>query len=152
MRFDVVDGCPVPSKTAPAVRAIRREFHRRYDRWPQLNSCYRGNNAARLLKRLGKHTQAFLYAMFLRHVPGYAPANPPTYGTHVLRSDGVAYRGPKGRPLLQWQVGFDWDNQDVPGVMKVARDLGMPMRQPYPAGSEYHHTNFIHRPPRRYYR
>jgi hypothetical protein len=84
--------------------------------------------------------------MFIRHVPGYNPANPPTYGTHVLRSDGVAYRGPRGRPLRQWQCGFDWNDKDIPHVLEAARQLGIPMFQPYHTGNEYHHTNFRRRP------
>lgn len=149
MKFVVIDNCPVPSAVAPAVNAIRVRFHSKYGRYPSLNSCYRGNLATRLLKRLHKMTQAMLYWGFTHHLPGYLPANPPTVGTHILISDGVAYPW-RGRPLRQWQVGFDWNDADIPGILAVTRELGMPMFQPYPSGSEYHHTNFRRRPPSRY--
>lgn len=149
LAFVVIDSCPVPSAVAPAIKAIRAEFKRRYGRYPTLNSAYRGDRAKRLLARLGKHTQRFLYWAFVHHIPGYNPANPPTVGTHILYSDGVAYpRIPRGLPLKQWQCGFDWNDADVPGILVSAKALGIPMFQPYPTSSEYHHTNFINRPTR----
>jgi hypothetical protein len=141
MKFDVIDDCPVPRRIAPQVRALKREVpHAR------LQSCYRGNLATGLLRRLGKSTQAMLYYGFLHHLPGYNPANPPGRSTHELHSDGVAYRGPLGRPLFAWQCGMDWNDDAIPDLIAAARRRGWTVFRPYKAGSEYHHLNFKRAP------
>lgn len=139
MRFVVIDRCPVPRRVAPVVRILKAESG------ATLNSCYRGDKATSLLKRLGKSTQSFLYRMWVRHVQGFNPANPPGFSTHELHSDGVAYRGPRGRPLAaDWKVGMDWS--DTPAVIRVAERHGWHMFRPYPSGSEFHHLNFKRKP------
>jgi hypothetical protein len=141
-RFVVIDGCPVPRALAPAIRELKHDVPS-----ARLNSCYRGRRAKGLLHRLGKRTQAELYDGFRRGLAGYLPANPPGRSTHELRSDGVAYRGPVGRPLLSgWKCGMDFNDQDVPKLLAAARKRGWALRQPYRSGSEYHHLNFAKRP------
>lgn len=141
-KFVVIDNCPVPRGVAWAVRALKRESG------ASLVSCYRGDQATGLLKRLGKSTQAMLYRGWLRRLPGFNPANPPGQSTHELFSDGVAYRGPRGRALAAtWKVGMDWDDPDA--VLAAAPRLGFRMRRPYSDGREWHHLNFTKRPRRR---
>lgn len=141
MRFVVIDNCPVPDYMAPVVRQLKRDVPSAV-----LQSCYRGDLATNLLKRLHKSTQAMLYYGFLHRLPGYNPANPPGRSTHELHSDGVAYSGPVGRPLKQWQVGFDFNDGAVDALIKAARRHGWELWRPYPAGSERHHVNFAKRP------
>lgn len=57
------------------------------------------------------------------------PANPPNYGTHRLKSDAVAYRGPAGRSLSTWQVGLDVETQQR--FRRVCRVLGVDIFNPY---------------------
>src|SRR5207237_10658943 len=112
MRFVVIDNCPVPAEIAEQVKALKRDVPSAV-----LQSAYRGDQAAGLLKRLGKSTQAMLYNGWLHHLPGFNPANPPGRSTHELRSDGVAYRGPVGRPIAPWGCGLDWNDSDVPKLI-----------------------------------
>ncbi len=124
---------------AGAVLAIRAKSHAR------LNSCYRGNQATSLLKRLGKSTQAMLYYGWLHRLPGYNPANPPGQSTHELFSDGVAYAGPRGRALVStWRCGMDWTDPDA--ALRAGRALGYDIRRPYSSGNERQHLNFYKRP------
>jgi hypothetical protein len=106
-----------------------------------INSIYRGSDAAWLLHRYGKHTQAELYAT----LPA-GTANPPGRSTHELRSDGVAYGGPVGRHLEWWQQGIDVNDGDVRRMIKAAESHGWHLFQPYHAGVEFHHLNFYHKP------
>lgn len=141
LRFAIIDRCPVPRAIAVQVRVLKAEVpHAR------LQSCYRGNAAKGLLHRLGKSTQAMLYWGFLRHLPGFSPANPPGRSTHELFSDGVAYRGPVGRPLSSWQVGMDWNDDAIADLQRAAHKHGWELFRPYHSGSEYHHLNFRKRP------
>lgn len=91
-------------------------------------------------ERYGKLSQAALYAGWIAHKLGFNPANPPGRSTHELRSDGVAYRGPVGRPLSWWQEGLDASLADQ--LRSVLARLGYDAFQPYKTGSEVHHTNF----------
>jgi hypothetical protein len=146
VKFVVIDNCPVPASIAPKIRTIQKSVQIHHGYHPTLQSCYRGNLAKGLLHRLHKSTQAMLYYGFLRHLPGYNPANPPGRSTHELFSDGVAYRGPVGRPLLPWQVGMDFNDTAIPHLKEAARRHGWELFQPYPSGSEYHHLNFRRKP------
>lgn len=138
-KFVVIDNCPVPRPMVPAVLAIRVKSGAR------LNSCYRGDQATSLLKRLGKMTQRMLYDGWVRRLPGFNPANPPGYSTHELFSDGAAYpRRPRGVPLCAWKCGMDWS--DSAAALNAGRELGLDIRRPYADGREYHHLNFYKRP------
>lgn len=141
MKFVIVDGCPVPLAIAPQVRQLKKDVPSAV-----LQSCYRGDLATNLLKRLHKSTQAMLYYGWLHRLPGYNPANPPGRSTHELRSDGVAYRGPVGRGLFAWQCGMDWNDAAITALQKAARKHGWTLFRPYASGSEYHHLNFKRRP------
>lgn len=112
----------------------------------RLTSCYRGDQATSLLKRLGKSTQRMLWDGWVRHLPGFNPANPPGQSTHELYSDGVAYpRRPKGAPLLSsWKCGTDWTDSDA--ALEAAHSLGLDLRRPYGDPREHHHLNFYKRP------
>jgi lysozyme len=141
MRFVVIDNCPVPAEIADQVKILKRAVP-----GAVLQSAYRGDAAAGLLKRLGKSTQAMLYNGWLRRLPGFNPANPPGRSTHELRSDGVAYRGPLGRPIRAWGCGLDFNDAAVPKLIAAARKRGWDLFQPYHSGSEYHHLNFRRKP------
>lgn len=138
-KFRVVDGCAVPASIAPYVYLVLRRAGQ------TANSIYRGTDAAHILERHGKHTQAWLY----ENLPaGYA--NPPGRSTHELRSDGVAYSwAPVGRPLEEWQQGVDSgsDTQaDRQAIVRAGHFYGWSIRHPYNAGVELHHWNFGRRP------
>lgn len=128
-----VNANPAPSLVAPYIDIITDGA--------TVNSIYRGEDAASILHAHGRHTQAELYRML-----GPGIANPPGFSTHELRSDGVAYPVARGTKLGQWQVGFDVNDSDVPGVIAHAHRLGWVVFQPYHAGVEYHHLNFLSRP------
>jgi hypothetical protein len=106
-----------------------------------VNACYRGDDAAAILHAHGKHTQRELYETLPAGV-----ANPPGRSTHELRSDGVAYRGPIGRKLEWWQEGLDVNDNNVLPMKLDAEFHGWVLFQPYKAGVEYHHLNFLRRP------
>jgi hypothetical protein len=94
-------------------------------------------------ERYGKLSQ---YALYIKGKAGFNPANPPGRSTHELRSDGVAYRGPIGRPLAWWQLGLDVTDAD--GLLRVLNRLGYDAFRPYASGSEAHHIN-LRKSPRR---
>lgn len=144
------DGTPVFQGQALMLGDARRHG------WPgQLVSADRRKGVA---ERFGKLSQAALFAAWVawstRHVilafmrgqrPN--PANSPGHSTHELRSDGVAYRGPVGRPLVWWKLGLDvteWDE-----LLHVLHELGYLAKQPYHSGSELHHVNLYRNPTRR---
>ena len=141
MSFVIIDNCPVPKRIAKQVRALKHDVPHAV-----LQSCYRGNAAKGLLHRLGKSTQAMLWYGWLHRLPGFNPANPPGRSTHELRSDGVAYRGPVGRPLWAWQCGMDWNDDAVDQLIAAARRRGWALWRPYASGSERHHLNFRRAP------
>jgi hypothetical protein len=91
-------------------------------------------------ERYGKLSQAALYVGYwIKHLPGYNPANAPGRSTHELRSDGVAYRGPIGRPITWWKLGLDVSEADE--LRSILNGIGYRAFRPYPAGSEAHHVN-----------
>jgi hypothetical protein len=108
----------------------------------RLNSADRRKGVA---ERYGRMSQYALYvAYWVKHLPGYNPANAPGRSTHELRSDGIAYRGPVGRPLAWWQLGLDVEQADeLRGVLKR---LGYAAFRPYTSGSEAHHVNLRRNP------
>jgi hypothetical protein len=95
-------------------------------------------------ERYGLRSQAALYAGWVARRQGFNPANPPGRSTHELRSDGVAYRGPAGRPLLWWQLGLDCS--DTENLRAILVRLGYAAFRPYPDGREAHHVNLKHSP------
>lgn len=140
MKFEVIDNCPVPAGCVPVVRGIKS---RRPDL--RLNSCYRGNQATSILRRLGKSTQSMLYWGFIRHLPGYNPANPPGQSTHELYNDGVAFRGPRGMPLPQYKCGMDWNNGAE--AARAGREEGFVTTLTYPnSRGEAQHVNCRKKP------
>lgn len=137
MKFAVIDDCPVPAKLAPAIRQIKRRTG------AVLNSCDRSPEAEPLLREHGKRSQRQLYADYKAGRGN--PANPPGYSTHERRSDGVAYRGPRGRRLRWWQVGQDWDRPQA--VCEEGRKLGYIITVTYPhSRGEAQHLNFRKQP------
>lgn len=137
------DGTPVFEGIARILRAARRqgvEF--------TLTSADRRKGVP---ERYGKLSQAALWAGWLAHKAGFNPANPPGRSTHELRSDGVAYRGPVGRPLAWWQLGLDFDDRGSEALRQWSSRHGYGLFRPYPTGSEYHHLNFRRNPARRWH-
>lgn len=140
--YVVIDGCPVPRLLAKRIKLLKKDVPA-----ARLQSCYRGNDAVRLLHKNGKHSQTELYAGWVARRRGFNPANPPGRSTHELRSDGVAYKGvPAGGKLAWWQCGMDFNDAAVPALISAAAKRGWGLRRPYSSGSEYHHINFTHKP------
>lgn len=140
LKFKVIDGCPVPKPLYPILRKLKKETGCTY------NSIYRGDDVAGILHRFGKHTQRELYDGYIRGLPGFYPANPPTMGTHILKGDGVV--GAREARLPWWECGIDVNDSDVPKIIAAAKRHGWELYQPYPTGSEYHHVNFRRKPSR----
>ena len=113
----------------------------------RLNSADRRKGVA---ERYGKLSQAALWAGWVAHKLGFNPANPPGRSTHELRSDGVAYRGPVGRPLSWWQLGLDIEGAG--DLMIFLNRRGYSVRRPYRSNSERHHLNFTRNPRANYLR
>lgn len=134
------DGVPVFEGIARVLRDARRAGVKF-----RLNSADRRKGVA---ERYGKLSQAALWFGWLAHKAGFNPANPPGRSTHELRSDGVAYRGPVGRPLRWWQLGLDVNGSTELKVWLTRH--GYRIRRPYPGGSEFHHLNFSRNPARRW--
>lgn len=143
--FRVIDGCPCNPLIAPYFYIVLHRVG------AIAESIYRGDDAAAILNRHGKHSQGQLFRAWER---GEAtkfgilgePDRPGT-STHELRSDAVAYTGPIGRKLEWWQQGIDIDDAHVDAVIRVARDEhGWEMHRPYASGAEHHHVNFRSRP------
>lgn len=127
-RVTVLDGTPCPLGQKLVLLDARRNG------WDGvLSSGDRRTVIARLLRRLGKKTQAELYRLYLEGKG--APANPPTVGTHIRVGDGRV--GSYGHPLAWWQEGMD--TSAGPQLRAVLRDLGYPCWQPY--SNEEWHTN-----------
>lgn len=140
VNFIEFDNCPAPAE-------LYSELHRLKARsGATLDSCYRGTDprGVAILRANGKQSQAQLYDGWVNRRPGYNPANAPGRSSHELRSDGIAYRGPVGRPLKGWQVGMDW--RDVEAVLAAGRAEGLALIQPYHDGRERHHLNFAREP------
>jgi hypothetical protein len=145
-RYVEIDGCPVPVAKADIVRACKAKSG------GVLQSCYRGDDpeGVAILNRNRKHSQ--------RQIVNATPAqraawgvlgtpNPVHQSTHEGYSDAVAYPGPKGRRLKDWQIGEDWRNADIERVIRAYSELGVAPIHPYAAGVEYHHINWT-KPPR----
>jgi hypothetical protein len=132
----VLDGTPMPLGQKLALLDARRNSWDgvatsgdRRDKPPWVE---------RLLHRLGKSTQKELYDGFIRGLPGFLPANPPTQGTHMRIGDGVV--GAVGEPLEWWQEGID--SSYATQLREVLSRLGYRVYRPYSSASEEHHTNF----------
>ena len=131
----------------PVPKRMRNVIQRCLDKSGSgLNSCLRTQAAVNYARQHGAllSSQTELYQGYITGQPGYNPANPPGRSTHERRSDGVAYPGPVGRPLMGWQVGMDLS--DSQGFIDAAKREGWICFRPYPVGSEWHHVNFRRRP------
>lgn len=150
MQFTVINCCPVPADGgfAGVVGTVLHESG------ATLASAYRGSdpNAAKYLTGQApcyKHTQAYLYNGWVRHLPGFNPANPPGYSTHECFNDGVAYPVARGAELAPWQCGLDIDDAHVSAFCSTARKHNWIVTVTYPGDPrEYHHVNFRQRPSR----
>jgi hypothetical protein len=92
-------------------------------------------------ERFGKLSQFALWVGFwVKHLPGFNPANRPGQSPHELRSDGVAYRGPVGRPLAWWQLGIDTTEADE--LRAILNRFGYQVFRPYSDPREVQHTQF----------
>lgn len=139
--FRVIDGCPCPEQIAPfiALVTIVQGF--------AVNSVYRGQDAEKILNARGHQSQTQLYEGYINHQPGYLPANPPSFSTHELKSDGVAYPHiARGDDLEWWMQGFDVNDSEVEAVEHQAVVRGWRLFRPYPSGVEHHHLNFAAEP------
>jgi hypothetical protein len=138
MKFLVIDGCPCPASIAPYVYLVLRQAGQ------TASSIYRGSDAATLLHRHGKHTQAEIHAM----LP--AISNPAGFSQHELRSDGAGNPGvARGGRLSEWTVGVDSGGDDAASKARIeaaARHFGWLARHPYSRGVEGHHWCFAARP------
>lgn len=145
MRYVVVDGCPCPAQLAPTLRKILAASGAR------LQSCYRGDDAERLLHQLGKHSQQELFDAWRHREPGANPANRPGFSTHELRNDGKAYtRWPRGARIPWWACGLDVDDAHVGAFIHEAAKRGFTVSRTYPdVKREFHHLNFRKPPVRR---
>lgn len=136
--------CAVPE---PLVGPIER-VNKRTGEIPV--SVYRGHGAASILNKYGKHTQDQLFNASAAQRAAWGvlgtPDRPGT-STHECKSDGVAFRGPVGRPIRDFQCGMDWNNTAIPKVMSAFIADGEHPIHPYASGLEYHHINLI-KPPR----
>lgn len=131
----------------PVPKRMRNVIQRCLDKSGSgLNSCLRTQAAVNYARQHGAllSSQTELYQGYITGQPGYNPANPPGRSTHERRSDGVAYPGPVGRPLMGWQVGMDLS--DSQGFIDAAKREGWICFRPYSSGSEYHHVNFAKQP------
>lgn len=129
-----IQGSPCNATLAPYIALLVKDTH------ATVNSIYRGQDAAAILHRHGKHTQAEI------HQEKPAISNPAGVSTHELKSDGVAYMIPRGGNLQWWQEGFDVNDGDVDAMKRRAQHYGWVLFQPYKRGIEFHHLNFAHQP------
>jgi hypothetical protein len=138
MNFRVIDGNPFPRSIAPYFAILKADVPGSF-----INSGYRGDDAAHILNKFGKHTQRQIFAS---SPPGVA--NPPGYSSHELRSDGnPAYHGvPRGSAIPEWQCGIDINDQFVSAWIGAAKKRGWILMRPYSAGVEYHHLVFQKQP------
>lgn len=139
MKLAELDSCAVPAKLEPILAEIKQETGCVYA------SIYRGSDAAAILNAHGKHTQQQLWDASPSQRSAWGvlgTPNPPGQSTHELRSDGVAYPGPAGRPLMWWQCGIDVDDAHVAAFIAAAAKHGWVAFRPYSAGVEYHHVDF----------
>lgn len=134
-RFLLVNGSPVPYEIAAQVYLITRRAKQ------TVSSAYRGQDAAPLLHRHGKHTQAEIHRMY----PGIS--NPPGRSSHECRGDGVV--GKLYAYLKSWQCGIDSgtnSDRDKAATVAAAQHYGWKVYHPYNRGVEGHHWNFLRNP------
>lgn len=143
--FRVIQGCPVNSLIAPYIAIVCNDA-----KVPVL-SIYRGDDARAILHKHGHHSQYELYhatpaQRAAWHILG--TPNAPGHSTHELRSDGRAFpHVPDGRPLENWQQGFDVeDGAAADRVIAAGRRYGWVLFRPYVGGAEAHHLCFRQRP------
>lgn len=128
----VLDGCPMP--LAHKLMLLDARQHG----WEgEVTSADRRDAIARLLHRLGKSTQRELYEGWIKHLPGFLPANPPDRGTHMRIGDGVV--GTLFEKLPYWMEGID--SSLATQLRTVLNKLGYRAYRPYASESEEHHTN-----------
>jgi len=137
-KFLVIDGCPCPYEIAPYVYLVLRRAGQ------SATSIYRGSDAAAILHRHGKMTQAEVH----RAYPTIS--NPPGFSQHELHSDGVGNpRVPRGGRLESWQIGVDSGTNDAAAKARIeaaARHYGWHVKHPYSRGVEGHHWCFATQP------
>lgn len=139
-RYVYVDDCPCPYEIAPYVYLVLRRAGQ------FASSIYRGDDAAGMLHRKGKHTQREIY-----NDPAFAgKANPPGLSQHELFSDGIGNpRVPRGGRLDAWQVGVDSGPDTQAGrdaITRAAAHYGWKVKHPYNRGVELHHWCFAVQP------
>lgn len=139
-KYVIIDGCPCPYDIAPYVYLVLRRAGQ------TASSIYRGDDAAALLHRYGKHTQREIY-----NDPAYAgKANPPGRSQHELRSDGIGNpRVSPGGVLQSWQVGVDSGADSYAArdaITRAAAHYGWHVKHPYDRGVELHHWCFSRQP------
>lgn len=131
---------PVPAKMEPVIVVCLRESG------GTLSSGLRTEDAVRWARSKGAvlSSQAELYALFLAGKG--AGANPPGYGTHECRSDGVAFPAiTRGAPIPYWAVGLDIGAVSGQGYCNAAREEGWVVTVTYPS-TESWHVNHRKRP------
>lgn len=130
--------CPCPLGIAPYVYLVLKRAGQ------PAQSIYRGSDAARMLHRKGKHTQAEIHRMYP------TISNPEGYSQHDLHSDGVANpRVRRGHRLHPWQIGVDSGTNDQASkdrIVEAARYYGLHVKHPYSRGVEGHHWCFAEEP------
>jgi hypothetical protein len=128
----VLDGTPVTREQKIALLWARSRG------WlGVVNSGDRRSVIAKLLRRLGKSSQAELYQGWVERRPGFFPANPPTQGTHLRLGDGTI--GVPGVPIPAWQQGLD--TSYATQLRQILTAGGFDARQTY--SHEEWHTNFM---------
>jgi hypothetical protein len=131
LTLEVIDGCACPRQLVPFLEMLKRDTGVVY------NSLYRGEDAAAILHKHGKHTQAELFKSM--HGVG---VNPPDRGSHVLRGDGT--EGKLHAPLDPMRCGIDVDDGQVLRMIGAAPRRGIRMKQTYPnSRAEFHHANAV---------
>lgn len=132
----MVDDCPCPYEVAAQIHMVLMKAHQ------TASSIYRGSDAIAILHAHGKMDQAEIHAD-----PEYHDSsNPEGQSQHDLHSDGVANKGPVGRPLQSWSVGVDSGTDDQASkdaIQRAAAAYGWRVHHPYSRGVEGHHWSFV---------
>ena len=132
-KYLIVDGCPAPYDVAPYIYLVLRRAGQ------TASSIYRGDDAAALLHRHGKHTQREIHT-----APATAAiSNPPGHSSHELFTDDGQHRLPR------WKVGIDSGGNgraDKLRINNAAKHYGWKTEHPYKRGVEGHHWNFAEQP------
>src|ERR1700756_310391 len=107
----LIQKCPVYDDIAPYIAIVTQDAH------ATINSIFRGDPAAALLHKYGKHTQREIYWQW-KHGLEPNPANPPGFSSHELFSDGNPfYHVPRGGRLAWWPPGFDVNDSAIPNLI-----------------------------------